>query len=137
MTATAVERVGAPARLEAYRDAMLKGDASLDDFLNFLRELAAASIEDLAPDIADRDKARAVALGHVQGALQAVGLHAMSRFAADVRSAPADGLNDMVFDYAQPCRNPACSSKVLPWEGVCDGFCSDECERVGEERGWL
>lgn len=134
-TTTAVERTAAPARLERHRDACTETDAPLDVFLGYLRELANADLDALAPDTGDRDVARAVALGHLQGALKALTLHMTSRFSADVRSAPPSGLAAVVEDARVPCKNTLCASSRLPWDSG-DRFCDDRCETADmRERG--
>lgn len=135
MTTTAAEAIAAPARLERYRDELFAGDLTIDKALAYLRELSTADVTSLAPDIADRDRARSVALGHMQGALQSVALLLTSRLTPEVRCAPVTGLAEVIADVLRDCPGVGCRQSIAPWGGsTCgDPTCEAQYRRsVGE-----
>jgi len=135
-TAPPIVQVAAPARLEAAKTAAFSYGATLQDTLHLLELLSTATLDTLAVprDDGDGDVQRAVALAHVQAALDCL-THTLRRFSPDVRCAPVEALNDVVAETLRDCPGVGCPQSVAPWDGsTCgDARCAAEFARaVGE-----
>lgn len=122
----------APARLDAYRQAVYDNDVNLDAVVALLREYGTAAEDDLCQaDYSDPTMKVKVALGTLQGSLQALALTLSQRFSVDVRRAPAAALADVVGDVMASCPGPGCYSRLAPWDIDHDGdHCSAECRNA-------
>lgn len=118
---TPVEATAAPAVLDAHRTACASPDAPIDAYLAFLRELATADLDTLAPGETDSLRKRSVALGRMQGTVEALTILLTRQLSPELRSAPASVLNELIDDSLVFCRNEACFVKVAPWGDVTCG----------------
>lgn len=126
--AAPVESTVAEPRLLRYRDAALATDGSLDSVLTYLRELASASMSELAAStqFTGTDEF-ACAMGALQGHLGALSGILTREVDADVRAVAFPVLTEVVREARQRCANERCGEWVLPGG---EEHCSDECRRA-------